>query len=369
MLEKIVYAGKRVLLGSVLAGAIACVGGCDSSVLNRGMSSAEKENRLGDILFASSQPGKKEGLFNLVYIGKDGGNRVELDVQATLSEIEDFRSAFSPEGKIICFLDDTTLFVTDSSGKGARKKVSEDIPRYKNGAMWDSNGSRLVFLALGEEGKSNNGIRFRNEDVFVWNREDGVVKNLTNSIEIQEYSPCFSASGKEVFYCAGRDIYSLEIGSPKNVRKITEGEYPFPTPDGKSIVFTNNGRVILKFLENGLEKVLTGEFNAYCSEPIVSPDGKYVAFSYITRTFGPDNLAVVNLKTYELKKLTENEFENTSHSWSPNSKSLVYVSIIKDRGFSDIYSVDIESGKSSVKQLTYTKDRHELIPIFHPGSD
>lgn len=99
------------------------------------------------------------------------------------------------------------------------------------------------------------------------------------------------------------------------------------TSDGRSLIFNLLGHLFEVSTEGGTAKQLTfGPY--YDSDPVLSPDGKKVAF-ISNRDGGDDgNLYVLELAGGKINKLTS-EFQATTPAWSPDGKTIAFLAPLR----------------------------------------
>lgn len=89
------------------------------------------------------------------------------------------------------------------------------------------------------------------------------------------------------------------------------------------------------------------------SQTVLSPDNRYIAFVLTTINFdenkGTSDIWIYDLKSGELKNLTNTPFSENSPYWFPDSKSIAYISL--KTGTPQIYKLDIEKN-TEPEQLT-----------------
>jgi Tol biopolymer transport system component len=68
----------------------------------------------------------------------------------------------------------------------------------------------------------------------------------------------------------------------------------------------------------------------YYSDPQISPEGKRVALAVREAANGPFDVAILDLETRDLRRLTVNAANDRSPVWSPDGQSIVYVSMRPD---------------------------------------
>jgi len=131
-------------------------------------------------------------------------------------------------------------------------------------------------------------------------------------------------------------------------------------PDGKSVVFNLLGHLFQMPVGGGDAVQLTfGPY--YDSEPVVSPDGKKIAF--ISNRDGSDgNLCILELSTKKISQLT-NVFQVGSPAWKPDGSELAFLSFLRREeypvdkvpffGAGDMASVyTVASNDSNQKKIT-----------------
>lgn len=84
------------------------------------------------------------------------------------------------------------------------------------------------------------------------------------------------------------------------------------------------------------------------SNLVVSPDGNFGAFvvtEYNIKENKGIDLWLINLKTYETKRLTTNLGSDNSPTWHPNSKRLAFISK-REGDYPQLYEIDIDGGEA-----------------------
>ena len=253
--------------------------------------------------------------YGRVLVGRKAGGG-ELNVGPVLS----------PDGSRLAFLSERDLFSVDmfvadtSTGRVTRKVVEtavdphfESLQFIRSTAAWDPSGQRLAFGAL--------------------RRGEAVLSVLE----------------------AGNERVEREVSVPG------VGEILNPTfaPDGQRLAFTAQvGGLVDLFvhdLRSGETRRLTDDAFAEL-HPAWSPDGSRVAFAtdrFTTRLAdlapGDYRLATIDPATGEVQPLPSlEEAKNVNPQWSPDGKSLYFVS---DRGgVSNVYRLDVAGG--TIAQVT-----------------
>ncbi|MBS2036156.1 PD40 domain-containing protein [bacterium] len=99
-------------------------------------------------------------------------------------------------------------------------------------------------------------------------------------------------------------------------------------------------------------------------QPAPSPDGSQLAFT--SNRYGNDEIMLLRLDQpdSEPERLTWDQGQDSNPNWSPDGKSLVFAS--RRNGQSDLYSVDVETGKQ--RRLT-NSNQDEVDPRWSPDGE
>jgi len=259
-------------------------------------------------------------------IRSDGSGLREL---ARLRTPYDSALVASPDGRWLAYSGGSgpfnkDIFVVSSSG-GRPRRITHTTGRFEDdhGPAWSPDGK---FLAFDRQVDDYNSI-------FVAPVDGSRVKRLTPDYW---WHPLWSPDGR-IAYIGGRRLYGLYLmnrdGSHKHLLAkanifITgyEGEQPVAwSPDGRLIAYlTQDALWVMRADGSHRRKLYSGlGFLPLRTSPVWSPDSRSIAFTY--KDGHDPEIFVVGAAGGEAKNLTDNNTQDDSLSWSPNSAAIAYV--------------------------------------------
>ena len=283
-------------------------------------------------------------------VDTDGGNhRPLVSGQGNYSS-----PRWSPSGDRLAYLSDrdgkTQLFVQWLDG-GETAKVTT-LPQSPRSIVWSPDGTQIAFTrfvpakppTLAEMPAKPKGAE--------WAEPATVIDRMTFRRDGGGYLP---TGNNQVF------VVPADGGTP---RQMTFGEYPISgsvswMPDSQSIIFSSNRRENVEYQprQNDLfaASIANGEITQMTdhagpeSNPAVSPNGRYLAYTSAADTRQGYNRAVLKIKdlrTGESRSLTASLDRSVSDvQWASDSKAL-WVSY-NDLGMNRVAQVDL---KGELKQ-------------------
>jgi TolB protein len=222
--------------------------------------------------------------------------------------------------------------------------------------VWSPDGARLAYVS------------FENKKpvVYVQNLADGRRKAVAN-FRGSNYSPAWSPDGSKLAIALSKDetaqIYLIDAAGG-DAKRLSKGgsldTEPAFSPDGKWLYFTSDRggspQIYRMPVQGGEAKRLTFD-GSYNVSPAPSPDGRYLAF--IRRENGGFKVAAMDLESGQVQVLTDSQSDE-SPTFAPNSRTILYATLVKGRGVLATVSVD-----GRVKQrLSLTGDLRE--PAWAP---
>jgi len=218
------------------------------------------------------------------------------------------------------------LQVADADGYNASTIVRSPEPLMS--PAWSPRGDRLAYVSFEE----------KRSEVYVQDLATGKRTRLAAFRGINS-APAWSPDGTHIALTLSRDgnaeIYSYNITSRKLVRltrNLAIDTEPAWSPDGKTIIFTSDRsgspQIYRINSSGGAPSRITfeGDYNARAE---FAPDGQSIAL--VTRTNGQYHIGVVDLKTGNLRILTDTPLDE-SPSFAPNGRMIIYATRGKGRG-------------------------------------
>lgn len=368
---------------------------------------------------------------DIFLVPKDGGRAFRL----TVSEGYEKLPRFSPDGKWIAFTSDRygndDVFIIPAEGGLPKRltyfsgsdqvvgftpdskwviftsrrdfsyhrlpllyKVSIDggmpvklVPTYAVSGSLSPDGKKLVFSVGGGSWWRKHYRGAAANELWLYDFTSDKYTQLTKN-DWNEFYPMFAPSGDKIYYLSEEDgtfnIWSLDLNSGRK-RKLTNYKddgvrFPSISADGRFITYERRDKVYVLDTKGGKPKEVSifvpadykknpiewKTFTRDASEFKLSPDGKMIAFVVHGDIF------VMDKEGGEAQRITDDPAREYQIDWSPDSKSLVFVSLKK--GNADIYLVTSADPKEprldkSLKRKIIplaTSEANETSPLFSP---
>ena len=219
------------------------------------------------------------------------------------------------------------------------------------GVAWTPDG-KIIYTS--EDGSEQN--------LWLADLNGGPPRQLTTHVGYNE-QPRVTPDGRYIVFVSNRSgrphLWRMEIDGqhPLELTHARADEQPSITPDGRWIVFNSNvaGKARLsRFSIDGGEPVKLLEGTA--GEPVISPDGKLIAFYYRSTPAGINKIAIMPLAGGEPRLICDLPAHYGLFRWMPDGRAIVYAD--KENGAGNIWLQPLDGGAPS--QLTHWK----ADPIF-----
>ena len=227
------------------------------------------------------------------------------------------------------------LQVSDADGHGAQSVLASNEPIIS--PSWAPDGTRLAYVSF-ERKKPVVYV----QSLTTGNRQ--VVADFWGSNSAPAWSPDGKRLAVTLTKDGGSQIYLINAdgsGSPARLTQTsaidTEANF---SPDGQSLLFTSDRggspQIYRVAVAGGPAQRMTFE-GTYNVSPRHSPDGK--SFTFIQRNGNRFHVAVQDFASRQVQVLTDGGIDE-SPSFAPNSRIILYASVVRGRGILAAVSSD-----------------------------
>lgn len=350
-----------------------------------GVFNIEALQALGRVSSLTLSPDKKKILYGISYesVEQNRGNNdlyvMNIDgtenTRITKTPRSEANAVWIAGGTKIAFLypENGVMQMWVMDADGSNRKMVSNVEKGVNGFVFSPDESKVLFI-------SNLKSATTAQDIYPdLPKATGIVVNDLMYKHWDEWV-------KEIPHPFLADFNGTELA---NIIDIMEGEpYEAPmkpfggieslawSPDGKEIIYVSrkktgkeyaestNSDLYLYNIESKTTTNLTEGMMGYDTNPIYSPDGKYVAWLSMERDgyeSDKNRIFVLDRKTGEKTDLTKDwDYTVNSIAWSPNSKSIFFVA--HHQGVTPVFNIDLK--KNVVKEVVGgVVDYADIIPI------
>ncbi len=275
--------------------------------------------------------------------------------------------ALSPDGQYIAYTNTAANLEDDHYGSSVQMldvKTGEvlqmtDPSKNASSPQWSPNGRYLSFLSSRDE---------ESAQVWLFDRRGGDPQALTDlpqSIDAYAWSP---DSSKVLLLAEDATPADLDEEPPANPRPYVIDRLQFKQ-DYVGYLDRYRSHIHVVDVETAeIKQVTDGDFED--SEPAWSPDSKKIAF-VSNRTETPDRnrntdiwIVDISATSKPLRQLTTSESIDSSPSWSPDGKTIVYTST--DTEVLPVYAIPRTTLIDVKSQQTRIVDALDEVRVFSP---
>jgi Tol biopolymer transport system component/imidazolonepropionase-like amidohydrolase len=320
------------------------------------------------------------GQWRIAVLDADGARLRQL----TFGTSDDREPVWTPDGASLVFASDRAgnfdIWKVAADGSGLAQLTSAPEDEYTPAVAPD--GAQVAFVSAGRDRQ----LRIR--------AADGTVRTVVSAAEELAF-PDWSADGGAISYLSyrvarlpaaagGSAVKSVDLAGGAVTTLTAPGEDVFvgrpQRLSGGRLLYTADGRIKLKTGPAAPAVVpfrapftvarawdFTPRARDFTSDaphpvqgilhPVVSPDGRQVAFTAL------GDLWLLTVGDPKPARLTDDAFMEIEPAWSPDGRTLAYVSDRRGVGTLDLYLRDMATGQE--RRLTETVESLSM-PVFSP---
>jgi eukaryotic-like serine/threonine-protein kinase len=209
------------------------------------------------------------------------------------------------------------------------------------GLAWTPDG-RIVYTSTA------NG----NAEIWIMDADGKNRKQLTFS-DGQDYRPALSFDGRYIVFVSDRtgaaNLWRMDVDG-RNLRQLTNQRadyYPSCAPDNRWVFYSSDGSGRRQLWRVPLDGGLAEEVTNYAANlPVISPDGKYIACSYVDDRESPRRYTTALVPISGGRPVTKFEFPRSFAQvihWTPDSRFLSY--LVTSAGVSNIWRQPLDGSQ------------------------
>lgn len=329
------------------------------------------------------------GTFNVWRLPADGGEAT----QVTNHDLHPVRSLSIAGDGTLCYVHHGRLHTLTPGGEPSRVKVELARPARENDVQVETLTDGATEMAPSPDGKRV-ALVIRGE-VFVTSAEHGTTRRITHTAA-QERSVAWSPDGTTLYYAAERgdswDVLATSVPADQVDRWVDEapltekdviagpGEQfqPLPSPDGVFLAYLHDrDELQVLHLPTGQSApVVPARENYSYSDGDVdfawSPDGRYLAFSYLPNARWIGNIGVAHIPETGFVPpnptrvdVTQSGYSEGNPYWSPDGRMLLFYSSRNGRrnhgswgSDGDVFALDLT--RAAADRARLSRERLEL---------
>jgi Tol biopolymer transport system component len=215
------------------------------------------------------------------------------------------------------------------------------------------------------------GSRTGDDEIYTMH-SDGTHRDSVTNNDAQDQWPTISPNGRTVIYASDRkshqyDLYSSHLDG-SHLRRLTKnpggdllGSF---SPNGKRIVFESDrsfpSDIFVMNANGSHQRRLTHDTKFYDEFPVVSPNGKLIAFTRATPADLEYQICVMRSDGSHLRQLTHLPRDGYEPAFTPNGNRIVF----ETGGGIDVMHVD-----GSHRQKLIRTSKADFSPSVSPSGD
>ena len=348
---------------------------------------AEVMHQLGKVSDPQVSPDGKKVLYGVTYtsIEKNRGCRqlfvMNIDgtenTQITKSPTSISNARWIDGGSRIAYLTKGQINVCNADGSSPRKisDVKEGIMEFS----FSPDGTQVLysapfknFTAPTDKYKDLDKANVRVIEDLMYRHWDHFVENIPHSYVAPVKDFVKVGAGRDILDGAPFELPTEPFGGLEQLCWSPDGKYiaySCRKLTGKAYAFSTNTDIYLYDVEKGTAENLTEGMPGYDTDPVFSPDGKYIAWLSMERDryeSDKSRLFIIDLESRTRRELTSAFKYNAEHpAWSPDGKYLCFSSLVE--GLGEIWRIDPMTNAQS--RVTPEREQYDFsAPAFYQDS-
>ena len=257
------------------------------------------------------------------------------------------------------------VWVVSDGGVGPAKQITSRHGKNLQ-VCWTPDG-RLVYSSA----------RNTNSELWIMNSDGTDQKQLTVGAGYNT-SPAVTGDSRYILFESTRsgttNIWRTDLDgtNPTQLTRGNNDRNPQPFPDGRWVVYESRDAAmptLWKVPIDGGTAVQLVEKRSW--QPVISPDGKLIAFIYQEEPNSVSRFAVIASDGSGPIKVLANASYTYHHRWSPDGNALTYA-YLDDAGVIDVWSLPVNGGppkrlthfdSSGINSLSWSPDGKQLAVV------
>jgi len=300
--------------------------------------------------------------------------------QVTKDPAQEFQPAWSPDDTAITFVRQPTTVpgtpapagasvMTVNVASGVERSLA-DVQGRVSAPNWTPDGAQVIYNVIAD-GASRLELSGKplvtGEDVFPFRVQwvSGTDFLYTADGQIRKRT-LGGGSAQTIAFAAtvpldpatyARKPFDFDSTQPRKAQGIVR---PVISPDGKQVAFAALGD--LWMMDIGATPMRLTQDRFIDADPAWSPDGSQLAFSSDRAEMGNLDLWVRDLKTGRERRLTTTPMTDNGASWSPDGRRIAFLNMLPHQMGAAVCVVDVRTGK--VSQLWRSVQRPPSNPTW-----
>ncbi len=291
-------------------------------------------------------------------------------VQITKSDASISNARWIGGGKQIAYLCRGQMYVCGSDGKGAQKvsKVERGISEFK----FSPDESKVLYIsqfknytAPTDRHPDLKKANVRTIDNLMYRHWDHFVEYIPHTY-VASFKKGKLGKGTDILDGAPFELPTEPFGGMEQLSWSPDGKYVAYSCrklTGREYAFSTNTDIYLYDVKKKSCDNLTEGMPGYDTNPVFSPDGKYIAWLSMERAgYEADRvrLFVIDLESRTKRELTVGfDYNADAPAWSPDCGSIYFSSVVE--GLGQIWKADLATG--ALRRIT---PEHEWVDFAGP---